>query len=96
MSILARGARLSTIREAGIELEDFASEERTTARPRVVEQLEPDDDYAVILVAMGREHVLGVLPALAQNRTQSVLFFGNNAAGPKALVDGGSFPACGF
>jgi len=87
VSILARGERLSTIREAGIELEDFASGERTTARPRVVEQLEPDDDYALILVAMGREHVLGVLPALAQNRTQSVLFFGNDAAGPKALVD---------
>jgi 2-dehydropantoate 2-reductase len=87
VSILARGERLATIREVGIELEDSATGERTTARPRVVERLEPDDAYDFILVAMGREHVLEVLPVLAQNRTRSVLFLGNNAAGPKALVD---------
>ena len=87
VSILTRGERLATIREVGIELEDFATGERTTARPSVVEQLAPDDAYELILVAMGWEHVLEVLPALAQNGSQSVLFLGNNAAGPKALVD---------
>lgn len=87
VSIIARGERLLTIRDAGIALEDFASGERTTAHPRVVERLEPDDNYTLILVAMGREQALGVLPALARNSSESVLFFGNNVAGPKALVD---------
>ena len=40
VSILARGTRLAAIRDAGIELEDFASGERTTTHPTVIEQLE--------------------------------------------------------
>lgn len=87
VSILARGKRLATIAEVGIELEDFATGKRTTARPKVVERLELNDVYDLILVAIGREHVSEVLPVLAANRSPSVLFLGNNPAGPKALVD---------
>lgn len=87
VSILARGARLAAIAEAGIVLEDSATGERTTGRVRPIAELKTDDTYDLILVAMGREHVLDVLPVLAENRTESVLFFGNNAAGPGALVE---------
>ena len=87
VSILARGKRLAAIAEAGIVLEDFATGERTTERVPPIAELKADDIYDWILVAIGREHVFDVLPVLAENHTESVLFFGNNAAGPGALVE---------
>lgn len=87
VSILARDQRLSQIREHGLVLEEFASARQTTVRPRAIERLEPDDAYDLIIVALSREHVAEVLPILARNRTPSVMFMGNSAAGPKAMVD---------
>lgn len=87
VSILARGERLAAIAEAGIVLEDFTTGKRTTARARPITELKADDNYDWILVAVGREHVFDVLPVLAENHTESALFFGNSAAGPGALVE---------
>ena len=87
VSILARGERLAAIAEAGIVLEAFVTGERTTARVRSIAELKADDGYDWILVAIGRDHVFDVLPVLAENHTETVLFFGNNAAGPRALVE---------
>lgn len=88
VSILARGPRLLQLRKDGIKLEDFVTGRKTTAHPPVVDQLAPHDTYDLVLVALGRDHVEEVLPILAQNpNTPSVMFFGNNAAGPQALVD---------
>lgn len=88
VSILARGTRLARIHDDGILLEEFASGKRITARPTAVEQLKRNDAYDLVLVTVGREHVGEVLPSLAENRgTPAVLFMGNNAAGPRAMVD---------
>ena len=87
VSILARGERLRAIAEEGIVLEDFATGARTTARVKAIAELNADDTYDVLIVAIGREHVFDVLPVLAENRSGSVLFFGNNAAGPGAFVE---------
>ena len=87
VSILCRDARRAAIAEAGIVLESFTSGERTTERVRAIAELEADDLYDWILVAIGRAHVRDVLSVLARNPTPSVLFFGNNAAGPDAFVE---------
>jgi 2-dehydropantoate 2-reductase len=88
VSILARGRRLAELREHGIVVEDVLTEERTTARASVVEELAPDDAYDLVLVIMRKNHALQILPVLAANRhTPNVLFLMNNAAGPGALVE---------
>ena len=88
LTILARGARLEQIRRHGIELEDAVSGERTRTPLHVVNRLGPADEYDVVLVILPKQRVAEVLPALAANdRTPSVMFFGNNAAGPAAMVD---------
>ena len=99
VSILARGRRLEEIREHGIRLEEAATGERSTTRVRAVERLEPDDAYDVVLTTLPADAVSGVLPDLAAHRgTPSVLFFGNNVAGPQALVGalGGERVLLGF
>lgn len=87
VSILARGKRLAHIREHGIELENVVTGKRTTTRINAVERLAPEDAYDLVLVILPKNHVLEVLPILAENRhTPSVMFMGNNAAGPDEMV----------
>jgi ketopantoate reductase len=88
VSILARGQRLIELREHGIELVDVMTGEQTVTRVNVVERLDPDDTYDLVLVIMRKNHALQILPILAANRhTPNVLFLMNNAAGPGALVE---------
>lgn len=88
VSILARGQRLSDIRDHGIRLDNTTSGTRTEVQLDVVDRLDVDDAYDLVLVILPKHHVSEVLPIMAANRgTPSVLFFGNNAAGPHEAVD---------
>ena len=88
VSILARGDRLTDIRERGIEIEEYGSGEHTTSQVKAVERLNAGDAYDLVLVILPKNHVSEVLPMLAANRkTPSVMFFGNNAAGPGEMID---------
>ncbi len=86
--ILARGERLAAIREHGIRLEDASTGRETDVAIDAVERLDPEDAYDLVLVILPKQSVAEVLPILAVNRhTPSVMFFGNNAAGPDAMVE---------
>lgn len=88
VSVLARGQRLVDIRANGIQLQDHVTGQRTNARVQVVERLDAEDAYDLVLVVLPRNSVHEVLPSLAANRrTPSIMFFGNNAAGPGELTD---------
>lgn len=87
VSVLARGERLATIREQGVRVESVLTGERTEARVHAVETLAPDDAYDLIVVAMQSHDVEAVLPVLSANlHSATILFLGNNAAGPDHLV----------
>lgn len=87
VSILARGQRLTDLREYGIVLEHALTGKRTTTGVNVVDQLSPDDVYDLIVVAMRKNQVAAVLPALAANqRTPNVLFMVNNPSGYDAWL----------
>jgi 2-dehydropantoate 2-reductase len=87
VSILARGQRLADLREHGIVLEDGSTGTRTTTRVNVVERLEPEDAYDLVVVMMPKDYIPDVLPVLAANRqTPNVLFVCNNAAGPDDMI----------
>ena len=88
VSILARGARLHEIREHGILLQDFHGGQKTTTRIKAVERLAPEDEYDLVLVLLPRNSVSEISAALAANQNSpSVMFFGNNAAGPKEMIE---------
>jgi ketopantoate reductase len=87
VALLARGQRLADLREHGLVLVDTQTGQETVARPRIVECLDPQDAYDLVLVIMRKNRALEILPTLAANRhTPNVLFLMNNAAGPGELV----------
>jgi 2-dehydropantoate 2-reductase len=87
VTLLARGRRIRELEEHGVVLENARSGARTTTAIPLVDRLEPDDAYELVLVAMRRHQALTVLPALAANgHTPTVLFMGNNAAGADDYV----------
>ena len=87
VTLLARGRRLADLREHGVMLEDLRGGRRTTTRLPLVDRLGPDDAYDLAIVAMRRNQIPSILPALAQNHgIPSVLFLGNNAAGTGDIV----------
>jgi ketopantoate reductase len=88
VSLLARGRRLADLRQYGIVLIDTETGKETVARPRIVERLEPQDAYELVMVVMRKNRALEILPILAANQnTPNVLFLMNNAAGPDALTE---------
>ncbi|MGA8211298.1 MAG: 2-dehydropantoate 2-reductase N-terminal domain-containing protein [Nocardioidaceae bacterium] len=88
VTILARGRRLADIREHGLRLEPALGGAPTDVVVDVVARLGGDDAYDLVLVALPRDEVTNVLGILgASRRTPSVMFFGNNAAGPAAMVE---------
>jgi 2-dehydropantoate 2-reductase len=88
VALLARGQRLADLREHGVVLVDTQTSQETVARPKIVERLDPQDAYDLVLVIMRKNRVLEILPILAANtHTPNVLFLMNNAAGPGELVN---------
>jgi 2-dehydropantoate 2-reductase len=88
VSILARGQRLTDLREHGIVLQDVMTKQQKVTRVNVVKELAPDDAYDLVLVIMRKNHALEILPILAANQhTPNVLFLMNNAAGPEEWVE---------
>ena len=87
VTFLARGQRLADLLDRGLELQDLVTGERLSAPARVIDHLEPGGAYDLALVIMGYNKIPGVLPALQANTAiPTVLFMGNNAAGPGELV----------
>jgi 2-dehydropantoate 2-reductase len=88
VSILARGRRLTDLREHGIVLEDTATSARTTTPVRVVESLAPDDVYDWIVVLVRKNQLDAILPILAANHaTPNVLLMVNNPSGIAGIAD---------
>ena len=88
VSILAREKRLAAIREHGIQLENVVTGKETTVGVPAVGRLDADDAYDLVLVVLPKNHASEVLPMLAANRqTPSVMFVGNNAAGPGEMIE---------
>ncbi|MCJ7624263.1 MAG: hypothetical protein MUO76_12235 [Anaerolineaceae bacterium] len=86
VSILARGERLEHLRQHGVVLETINTGQRTVTWVNIVEKLDPEDAYDLVLVMVRSNQVADVLPVLAANRfTPNVLFLGNNVSGAEQM-----------
>ncbi len=82
VSILARGERYEYIKNNGIVLVNFWTNEQTSTDINVVNELKDEDNYDLIIVLMPRTSTTSILPILNNNKNaKHILFIGNNTNG---------------
>ncbi len=87
VALLARGERLDFLRKNGVVLVDALTGQQSSAYPKIVERLGPEDAYDLVLVVIRKNRALEILPVLAANKASAnILFLMNNAAGPAELT----------
>jgi len=88
VTLLARNETLRSLDQNGIAIVDALTGERLTARVRLVDRLNPEDRYDLVVVAMTRSSRLAVCPILARNASlQNILFLGNDVSGFRRYLD---------
>ncbi|MDF9839652.1 MULTISPECIES: 2-dehydropantoate 2-reductase N-terminal domain-containing protein [Paenibacillus] len=102
VTVLARNQRYEDMTANGIILQNAYSDRKEVSKVRVIDHLEPSDVYDYILVIMQKTQVNSVLPYLAKNQSENIVFVVNNplgydewlkCIGQKRLMIG--FPAAG-
>ncbi len=86
VTVLARGQRLGELKEQGLIIRHYLQLKTTKDKVNVIDELRLNDKYDIIFVVMQYTHLPSVLPVLAQNQSQYILFVGNNAD-PKATQE---------
>jgi 2-dehydropantoate 2-reductase len=88
VTLLARGENLRTLKQRGIIITDALTGQRLETRVNLVERLDPEDRYDLVVVAMSRASRLAVCPVLARNpHLQHILFLGNDVSGFHRYLD---------
>ncbi len=86
VTVLARPARCRELIERGLEIENPLNGARTVNKLPFIDHLERTDIYDYILVAVRKNQVGELLPALAQNASPCVVFMVNTVLGPEEWV----------
>jgi len=81
VSILARGKRLEDLKKHGLIIQDDIFHKVYKTDINVVDRLDKEDLYDVILVIMQRQQVSQILPILKENISPIIIFTGNNPSG---------------
>lgn len=85
--VLARGNRLTELEEHGIVIQEEGADDTEIADVKVVESLDADDNYDLVLVVMGEHQAVHILDMLARNEhIPTFLFMGNNVNGSTEMV----------
>ena len=88
VTLLARSGTYRKLVARGIVIVDGLTGKRLTARPKMVDRLEPDDLYDLVVVAMQKSSRMAVCPTLAENDSlRNILFMGNDVSGFQHYVD---------
>lgn len=82
VTVLARGERHDWLKENGLVLLNGLTGQQDSSRVKVVNQLNADDEYDLVVVAIRKNKLLPVFEILAASPgVKNVLFMGNNALG---------------
>jgi 2-dehydropantoate 2-reductase len=86
VTVLARGKRFQELRDEGIVIENPFNNKRVVTKVPVIDSLDPQASYDFVLVIVRKNQALDLLPLLAQNRSPSIVFMGNNLSGPDEFI----------
>jgi 2-dehydropantoate 2-reductase len=86
VTLLARGERLEQLRQHGVVVKSWTTKEEETIQIPLIEKLDPQDKFDLVLVVMRKNKALDALPILIANCSTNFLFLMNTASGPDALI----------
>ena len=78
VTLLARGEWKETLVRSGLVIWHYLQRKTTTDKIKVIDCLNPEDEYDIIFVVMQANQVSDVLPMVAANVSRYVAFIGNN------------------
>jgi 2-dehydropantoate 2-reductase len=87
VSVLARGKRLQDIKQYGLIIQDDIYHKEYKTEINVIEVLNEEDYYDIILVIMQRHQVSQILPILRHNVSPTIIFIGNNPTGASEYIE---------
>ncbi len=87
VTLLARGERLAQLNQHAVVLKSWTTKEEETFQVPLLDRLDANDCFDLVLVVMRKNKALAALPVLAANCSSNFLFLMNNAAGPDAFID---------
>jgi len=90
VTILARNEHFKFLKENGVVLINEFTTEKHSAKINVVERLNEEDSYDLVIVLIRKNKIKDVLPILNKNENiTSILFMGNNTLGFDEYFPGG-------
>jgi 2-dehydropantoate 2-reductase len=82
VTLLARNEHYDYLKENGVVLYNEFTKEKMTEKVKIVDTLNEDDAYDLIIVIMRKNSLKNVLPLLSKNKkSKNYLFMGNTASG---------------
>lgn len=87
VTVLARGRRFQFLCENGIVLVNGYTEERSVQEVSVVDEVDPEERWDLVIVFLRKNQLPEAIPALKRADTSAYLFMGNNVKGPELLSD---------
>jgi len=88
VTLLARNETYQALQDHGIEIVDGLTGERVNARVKLVDRLDPQDHYDLVVVALQKASRVAVCPVLARNpHLKEILFLGNDVTGFRDYLD---------
>lgn len=78
VTLLARGEWKERIDQKGLVIRHWTQCKTTTDRVQTIDSLAPEDQYDLIFVAMQACQLPQVLPALKENKSEYIVFVGND------------------
>src|SRR5215469_8270912 len=81
ITVLARGNRYKELINNGIILKNSLNNKLETIKTNVIETLNEDDTYDYIIVVVQTNQINDILPVLAKNKSQNIVFVVNNPLG---------------
>lgn len=87
VSILARGKRLEDLKNNGLVIQDDIFHKTYKTDIKIVETIDKEDQYDLIVVIMQRQQVSNILPILKENISPTIIFTGNNPSGADEYLE---------
>ena len=79
ITVLARGKRLSALKQNGLVIRHYLQLRTTVDRIKVTDKLDRNDEYELVLIVMQYQQIEKILPDIAENlNTANFAFIGNN------------------